>query len=352
MDKEVRVNAEPDGQPGDGSPWVAGQSEKTLAQQSDEVILLHLSDYMATSGGGTINGALIEAAQEASNELMEIMALSEDELAERDDLNSPLAQKAKAKAQSAKDLRAAEERAREDLKQQREEERREEARKKWDEAMHEYGGERLTGEQIWQRMNWFAKEENKKKVRDEFIRQGKSEREADETIKKMERRDELMKRQRNGEKLSPEDEIELKKLQKDRDVVDATSIQNTLMKQDTAYMASLKNSNTSVSSQDLMTSQLEILKAQDQVSSVVPSSETKSEKVSLKASSSIEAYAHFQTAPQIKEEFSHVATAIKPSTEILDQKISVSDLTRGEVEVKQPPKISAAKIESTNAAFM
>ena len=172
MDKEVRVNAEPDGQPGDGSPWVAGQSEKTLAQQSDEVILLHLSDYMATSGGGTINGALIEAAQEASNELMEIMSLSEDELAERDDLNSPLAQKAKAKAQSAKDLREAQDRAREDLKQQREEERREEAKKEWLESTQSFGGKSWDGKALWDFLEWAKDPKNLDAVDQEMIAQG------------------------------------------------------------------------------------------------------------------------------------------------------------------------------------
>lgn len=111
------------------------------------------------------------------------------------------------------------------------------AQAKWDAEMHDYGGEKLSGAEIMRRIEWFEKKENQDKVRDQLRKQGKTEQEIEETIRKMKERDELMKRQRNGEKLSPQDQLRLDTLNKDNRVVNAGAIISTESKKDIAKEA-------------------------------------------------------------------------------------------------------------------
>ena len=202
-------------------PWVAGQSEKTLAQQPDDVIMLHLSDYMATSNGGTINGALIEAAQETAAELMEILTLSEDELAERDDLNSPLAQKAKANAQSAKEFKEAVDRARTADKEQREEAKREEERKKWEEEVwahstYNVGNISLTGAAIDEIIGMLGDRKKRPQLIENYKKKyGGTDQEADNVLTdtekylKAKKRQEFLKATGRLDEMTPQDQADL-----------------------------------------------------------------------------------------------------------------------------------------------
>lgn len=108
-------------------PWSSDQSVSTLGEQTDDVILAHLPEYVGSNIlNSTINGAIIEEAQRSAEELMEVLTLDEDELAERDDLTSAIAMAAKDKAKSYKASRETSERIQEAVKADREEQRREE----------------------------------------------------------------------------------------------------------------------------------------------------------------------------------------------------------------------------------
>ena len=108
-------------------PWSSDQSVSTLGEQTDDVILAHLPEYVGSNIlNSTINIAMIEEAQRSASEMMDILTLDEDELAERDDLTSAIAMAAKDKAKSAKASRETSERIQEAVKADREEHRREE----------------------------------------------------------------------------------------------------------------------------------------------------------------------------------------------------------------------------------
>lgn len=115
-----------------------------------------------------------------------------------------------------------------------------EAQAKWDAETHDYGGEKLSGAEIMRRIEWFEKKENQDKVREELRKQGKNEQEIEETIRKMKERDELMKRQRNGEKLTPEELRRMEALNRDKEVINANRKVTELSQADIAAEKTLK----------------------------------------------------------------------------------------------------------------
>lgn len=239
------------------------------------------------------------------------------------------------------------------------------AQAKWDAEMHDYGGEKLSGAEIMRRIEWFEKKENQDKVRDQLRKQGKTEQEIEETIRKMKERDELMKRQRNGEKLSPEEQLRLDALNKDKEVRVGTEMQSTISKKDKALEAD--NNRAIAKSTDLKDlSALETKEASGKITTAElarlneiksdPSSQSirslilngapkPVESASADVSQLSEAKKTFPTAAPAKQDFTLAASGTAPAAE----------LTKADPKVAQaaePPKITTARIDAAASAVM
>lgn len=139
--------------------------------------------------------------------------------------------------------------------------------------------------------------ENQEKVRKELIKKGKTEAEADDIIAKMKERDELLKRQRNGEKLSSQDQKRLEELNEDKDVRMGTKVvnehcvsQNGAIKEKIYQAEENPAANEAAAENDLET--LKKSKASYQ-----PLQKTENS-----------AYDYFSSAPKVGEEFKMAAT--------------------------------------------
>lgn len=365
--------------------FVAGSSEtptnedgrtKTFNELDDNELLKCLSEYLGSGISNTsINGTMIESAQE----LIAEQYMSEDEL---EDLPNPKTENGR-QARERKLLEKIRDAAEDERKQLQEN------RDKWDNDTHDYGGEQLTGAEIMQRIDWFSKKANQEKVRQDLVKKGATTKEADEIIAKMLERDALLKRQRDGiPPLTAAETARLAMLNKDDGVVQGGLSQLAVMPQtqtEKALVAKLETAEVvpikAVNDADVVLAKLtehnELMKRQRD-GTVISSGEkerlamlNKDEEViqaasmgnSLRSqaevgkefrqdatqskllavgtidkdvsasSSSKEAYAHFNTAPAIKEAFVVAANdpvydtvapmpAIKPATAISTSKLN------------------------------
>lgn len=285
----------------------------TFNELDDNQLVKCLSDYLGSGIVNTsVNGAMIEGAQE----LIAEMYMSEEELADLPNPKTANGQAAKQKILLDK-MRDAAEDERKQLQENRD---------KWDSETHDYGGEQLTGAEIMERINWFSKKANQEKVRQELLKKGKTEKEADEIIAKMKERDELLKRERDGNKANPPltaaDKTRLAMLNNDDDVKLGGAIAADISKQDKIMASKLAANETSpVKAVDNADADLAALKKdasstfKDSGSNYVVNEKTTIEAMPSKVSetstgrdggasaSSKEAYAHFNTAPVVKDAF-------------------------------------------------
>ena len=315
-------------------PWSSDQSVSTLGEQTDDVILAHLPEYVGSNIlNSTINGALIEEAQSSAEELMEVLTLDEDELADRDDLTSAIAMAAKEKAKSAKASRETSERIQEAVKADREEQRREEFQKHWDIDTHEYGGEQLTGAEIMENINWFAKPENQRKVRDSLRAQGKTDKEIEDAIAKTKERDDLLKKLRETpDGLSPEDKKRLEVLNRDSLVLRTSAIVNAGRKQDKDIdvAADSPKNMSAEENKDETIRMRQSMAAKANETSVLVLSKEKDEQLS----SSAKAYEHFSSARPLGKDFKAVSVASNSQENELE-------VTKPKMQMAYAPKLQA-----------
>lgn len=325
--------------------FVAGSSDtptnedgqpKTFSEMDDNELLKCLSDYLGSGVANTsINGASIELAQD----LLAEMHMSEDELAELANPKTPNARELKERKLLEKMRDAAEAEAAQ-LK---------EIRDKWDKDTHDYGGEQLTGAEIMERINWFSKKENQDKVRKELIKNGKTEKEADEIIAKMKERDELMKRERDGDKAKPPltaaDKERLATLNKDQDVIIGTADAKQQMGSETkidiekaAQLKSPKNE-TVVHAINVADQQFaELTRKSSGFENQNSSTRVENTSADDTPTSSESAYQYFSGAPIVKDAFETAA----------------NEQTRPPVtpEQKVNPAVTVAKLNNDVAAMM
>ena len=322
---------------------------KTFNEMDDNELLKCLSDYLGSAVANTsINGAGIEAAQE----LIAEQYMSDEEL---ENLPDPKTANGKA-AREKKFLERMRDAAEAEAAQLKEN------RDKWDKDDHDYGGEKLTGAEIMERINWFSKKENQDKVRNELIKNGKSAKEADEILAKMKERDELMKRQRDGiPPLTAEEKARLNALNKDQDVVRATKTQEDLYKAGRAANATIQNEQAKVA--DASSDQYELtqkrqmmsLSAEEQARLTKYEGDTKLQATNAlidQASASAsthgtnsEAYETFSSAPHVKEAFVTASIQTTQARELASVKPSAEQSI-------ERPVITTAKVDAAANAFM
>jgi len=312
--------------------FVAGSSDtptnedgqpKTFNEMDDNELLKCLSDYLGSGVANTsINGAGIELAQD----LLAEMYMSEEELAELTNPKTPNARELKEKKLLEKMRDAAEEEAAQ-LK---------ETRDKWDKDTHDYGGEQLTGAEIMERINWFSKKENQDKVRKELIKNGKSEKEADEIIAKMKERDELMKRERDGDKAKPPltaaDKDRLATLNKDVGVKLGGATVAEVSKQDKGVDVaadSPKNMSAEENKDETIRMRQSMAAKKNEASVPVPAKEQDEQ-----LSSSAKAYEYFSSARPMGKDFKAVSEASNSQENDLE-------LTKPKAQVAYVPKLQA-----------
>lgn len=317
---------------------------KTFGEMDDNELLKCLSEYLGSgASNSSINGTIIETAQEMIAE----QYMTEEELEDLPDPKTPRGKELRDRKLLEKMRDAAEEMERQ-LKENRD---------KWDKDTHDYGGEQLTGAEIMERINWFAKKENQEKVRNELIKEGKSDKEADEIIAKKKERDELYKRQRDGRPpLTPQEQARLDMLNKDKDVIRADKIQKEKMI-DKSIELTQQNAQTKISESmadqyDLYQKRKSMLLTADEQDRLKKYEGDKS----LQASNNLidqslasisserrntEAYETFSSAPHVKEAF--VVASVQTSIENKPSPTSEKSLER--------PVITAAKVDASVAAF-
>ena len=326
--------------------FVAGSDEppttedgrvKTFGEMDDNELLKCLSEYLGSAvANSSINGTIIETAQEMIAE----QYMSDEELEDLPDPKSPRAKEIRERKLLEKMRDAAEAEAAQ-LK---------EIRDKWDKDTHDYGGEQLSGAEIMERINWFSKKENQEKVRNELIKNGRSEKEADEIIAKMKERDELMKRERDGDKAKPPltaaDRARLNALNKDRDVIIGTALVKSETKSETKIdvdrAVQLKSPKNETVVQAINTADQQFAELTRKSSSFDnKNSSTRVENISadvITPTSSESAYQYFSGAPIVKDAF---ATAANEQTTLPTTS-----------EPKVNPAVTVAKLNNDVAAMM
>jgi hypothetical protein len=87
----------------------------------------------------------------------------------------------------------------------------------WDERMHDFGGEQLSGAQITSIYNWFGKKENQDRLRERLRREGMSDQEINDTFQKVEERGKIWDKMRFGT-ATPEEKRLYDEIGRDRHV--------------------------------------------------------------------------------------------------------------------------------------
>ncbi|MFA7276445.1 MAG: hypothetical protein WC043_06560 [Pseudobdellovibrionaceae bacterium] len=345
------------GSPASIPPTAEDGRIKTFTEMSDDEIMARLPDYLASGVNSSgINIGTIEEAQAVMAEAF----MSEEELEESPDPKSP-----KGRAARERKLLDAAREAHEDMN-----ERMAAHQKKWDQDFHDYGGERLSGKEIMERIDWFSKKENQEKVRQELIKDGKSDKEADEIIAKKKERDELLKRQRDGKPpLTPQEQVRLDALNKDKDVILADKKQKEKMEAEKSQNFERENVRQNIAEATSEYSRLarsqregKILTDEDEkrlnelksnssvsttnsfIENAYKDSRDPLREVKANGGSASEAYNTFTTAPHVREEFDKVALLTSVGSE---------PTSAPAVEKSKPtPTITTAKVEAAAAAFM
>ncbi len=98
--------------------------------------------------------------------------------------------------------------------------------RKWDGESHEYAGVKASGREFHEAREYLKSETGRKKVTEEMQRQGMSKDQAERAVKKTEELQDLIERQRMGEKLNEEEQRRMQELERDRDV--RTGLQTTV----------------------------------------------------------------------------------------------------------------------------
>jgi hypothetical protein len=86
----------------------------------------------------------------------------------------------------------------EEQKERQERERQEAHAKEWDKAMHDFGGQQMSGTRINAIYDWFSKKENEDKIRKQLAEQGKSQKEIDEAIRQFKESQKIWEKMRLG----------------------------------------------------------------------------------------------------------------------------------------------------------
>lgn len=331
---------------GDEAPQTADGRTLTFNEMDDEQLTKCLSDYLGSGvSNNSINGALIEGAQDVLAE----QYMSDEEL---EDLPNP---------KTAKGREMRERKFFDRMRDAAEELEKQLAvnRDKWDKDTHNYGGEELTGAEIMERIDWFSKKENQDKVRKELIKKGKTEKEADEIIAKMKERDELVKRERDGiPPLTAAEKARLAMLNKDDGVQVGGTSAVEMSKQDkvmasnfaakeVAPVDAVNNADAALAELKRGAAVAKGLQSNDKMDEKLETatpprvSEMSSGKDRVTSSASNEAYAHFNTAPIVKDAF--VVAANDPVYDTVAQPMPA---------IKPATSISTAKLNNDIAALM
>lgn len=116
-----------------------------------------------------------------------------------------------------------------DIQQQQEQQRQQRA-EAWRNEEHDYAGQRMTGAQWMQLIQWFKQPENRAAWEDAVMAEtGQSRDQVRATGDKIERLDELIEKQSRGEELTAEEQAELERLNNDRDVQEGMRIRREQM---------------------------------------------------------------------------------------------------------------------------
>ena len=116
-----------------------------------------------------------------------------------------------------------------DIQQQQEQQRQQRA-EAWRNEEHDYAGQRMTGAQWMQLIQWFKQPENRAAWEDAMVAEtGQSRDQVRATGDKIERLDELIEKQSRGEELTAQEQAELERLNNDRDVQEGMRIRREQM---------------------------------------------------------------------------------------------------------------------------
>lgn len=126
------------------------------------------------------------------------------------------------------------------MEESEERKRQDEHARKWDNETHDIAGTRMSGRDFMQMSDYLKSEQGRKKVQEALQQQGMTKDQAEKATKKADEYNDLMKRIRRGDELSPEEEKRRLELQNDQDVKTTVTTTTNLAQQNGLVLKSDK----------------------------------------------------------------------------------------------------------------